>query len=116
MEGFGRVGGNGGQLGTVDTCIRVDWRDYTPPTCGRKGGLFSPLLLRDPVGPNNVPEKRKRGCVRARHLLQASRQRVGIAFAAGVGTWERLPWACVAYAPKRPNKQGVYPAFIICLK
>ena len=57
--------------------------------------------------PRSVPEKR---CVCARYGLRASRLRVGIAFEAGLGTWERLPGACFSYilAKWPKNEGGIY--------
>lgn len=43
--------------------------------------------------------------------VRASRQRAGIAFKAGLGAWESLPWACLAYTPKWPKKKGGIPPF-----
>ena len=85
--------------------------------CGQRVGFVCPLMRRCPVRPKNVPGKRKKkkSCVRARHGLWASRLRVGIALAAYLGTWERLPRAHFAYTPKWPKNRGVYPPLTICL-
>ena len=90
----------------------VDLRGCTPPaTCRQQGESFCPLQHRGPVRPKKVPgKKKKKNRVRARHGLQASCQRFGIAFDAGWGTWERLPCARFAYTSQMAEKQeGILP-------
>ena len=77
-------------------------------TVVKGGDAFAPSSAAVQLGPRTYSKKKKNG-VRARHGLQASCQRFGIAFEAGWGTWERLPCARFAYTSGWPKTQGYTP-------
>lgn len=85
------------------------WGVVSPPTCSSQNRRFVvPLLRRGPVRPKNATYKKNASLCLELYLGIWARWHVGTAFEVGLGTWSRLPLACLAHTPKWPNHNRVY--------